>query len=273
MIKAANIKFSYNKDGPLVLKGVNFFMRKGECVALLGGNGSGKSTFIKLFNGLLTGYEGKLSIFNFDPSKEDEIIEIRKRLGMVFQNPENQIVGSIVEDDVAFSLENLGINRSEMIKRIDYALKLTGIHDIRFKQTSDLSGGQTQRLAIASIIAMRPEIIVFDEATSMLDLKSREEIFELILTLNKKEGIGILFITHFMEEAINADRIVVMHDGYIIADDTPNNIFNDLNVLKKANLNMPESKEIAKFLYDNNVLSSWKDVLFEKDLYKKLNIL
>jgi len=271
MIKVNNLNFSYKKDGPFVLKGVNFLMKKNEFIALIGGNGSGKSTFVKILNGLLTGYEGSIEVLGNDPGKEDEVIEVRKKIGMVFQNPENQIVGAIVEDDTAFSLENLGFPRKEIRKRVDKALKASGLYEKRFSQTSDLSGGQTQRLAIAAMLALRPNIIVFDEATSMLDSKSRKEIFEIIKRLNREDGIGIIFISHFMDEVVEADRIIVMDSGSIVKDGTPSEVFNSIKLLEKSHVKMPDAKKIAFDLKNLGINIDWTKILTTDELYSYID--
>ncbi|MDD5089621.1 MAG: energy-coupling factor transporter ATPase [Candidatus Wallbacteria bacterium] len=266
VIEVKNLKFSYKEDGPLALKGVDFFMNQGELVALLGGNGSGKSTFVKVLNGLAAPFCGEVKVFGISPSDQSRLIEIRRRLGMVFQNPENQIVGAIVEDDVAFSLENIGLGREEIRSRVDQALALTGLEGKRKARTSELSGGQQQRLAICSILALRPEAIIFDEATSMLDPESREEIFQLILRLNREEKMGVLFITHFMEEAVHADRAVLMRSGTIAADGKPGDVFNREDLLRKCELELPEAKSVAHELQIRGVDIEWRMVLKEEDL-------
>lgn len=247
------------------MKGVDFFMEKTEFVAILGGNGSGKSTLVKVMNGLLSPYQGEVEVLGCSPADHEQVIKIRKKLGMVFQNPENQIVCAIVEDDVAFSLENLGFPREEIKTRVEKALVMTGLTEKRFAQTADLSGGQMQRLAIAAILALHPEMIIFDESTSMLDQQGKEEIFNLILKLNE-EGIGIIYITHFMEEAVYADRAVLMKNGSIAGSGKPCEIFNKPDLLKSCELDLPEAKELASEFSRRGVKIDCKEILTSDQL-------
>ena len=252
MVKSENLVFKYTsydhenetKTEFTALRGIDVEIGKGDFVAILGHNGSGKSTFAKHINALLFPSEGTMWIKNLDTKNTENIWEIRQSAGMVFQNPDNQIVATIVEEDVAFGLENLGIESLEMNKRIDEALKAVGMESHRKSTPSLLSGGQKQRIAIAGIIAMRPECIVFDEPTAMLDPIGRKEVINTIDHL-RKEGITVILITHFMEEAIKADRVIVMEKGNIVLDDTPKVIFAQIDKLKKLGLDVPQVTEVA----------------------------
>lgn len=242
------------------LKGVNMEIEEGNFVAVLGHNGSGKSTFAKNINGLLVPSGGTLLIYDKSVAKEENIWDIRSQVGMIFQNPDNQIVSAIVEDDVAFGLENLGVPSAEIRKRVDESLKWTGLTKFKDASPNQLSGGQKQRVAIAGILAMRPKCIVLDEPTAMLDPIGRKEIIEQIIRLNKEENITIILITHFMEEAILADKIYVMEDGEVVLEGTPKKVFNEVETLKGFGLDVPLATEISyklqkKGINIDNVLS------------------
>ena len=252
MVKSTNLVFKYitydpqkeTKEEFTALRGLDIEIDKGDFVAILGHNGSGKSTFAKHINALLLPTDGTICINGLDTKDDENIWEIRQSTGMVFQNPDNQIVATIVEEDVAFGLENLGIEASEINTRIDNALKAVGMESHRQSTPSLLSGGQKQRIAIAGIIAMKPACIVFDEPTAMLDPVGRNEVIKTIEHL-KKEGITIILITHFMEEAIKADRVVVMEKGTIVLDDTPKAVFSQIDKLKNLGLDVPQVTELA----------------------------
>ena len=257
LIEFKNVDFSYtlddedyNENGSgagkeiKVLENLNLTIEKGSFVAILGHNGSGKSTIAKLTNGILFAKNGEV-IVDGQIAKEDEsIFEIRKKVGMVFQNPDNQIVSSIVEEDVAFGVENLGIPSDECRKRVDEALKTVGMYEYRTKAPSKLSGGQKQRVAVAGIIAMKPDCIVLDEPTAMLDPSGRREVLETIKKLNREEGITIVLITHYMDEAVQADRVIVIDNGRIKMDDTPQNVFSRVDEVKALGLDVPQSTEL-----------------------------
>ena len=220
-------------------------IEKGSFVAILGHNGSGKSTFAKHINGLLAPTEGTVWVSGMDTADEESIWEIRKKVGMVFQNPDNQIIGNVVEEDVGFGPENIGIPTEDIWKRVDESLEAVGMTAYRYKSPNKLSGGQKQRVAIAGVMAMRPECIVLDEPTAMLDPNGRKEVIKTIRELNQKEGITVLLITHYMEEVIQADRVIVMDDGKMVMDGTPREIFSDVARLKSYRLDVPQVTELA----------------------------
>lgn len=251
LIKFDNVSFSYrlSKENGVtekidVIENLNLEIEEGSFVAVLGHNGSGKSTIAKLINGILTPQQGTVCVNGRTTEDEDNIFEIRKNVGMVFQNPDNQIVASIVEEDVAFGVENLGLPSAEIRKRVDDALKTVGMYEYREKAPHKLSGGQKQRVAVAGIIAMKPKCIVLDEPTAMLDPSGRKEVIETVKKLNKEENITIVLITHYMDEAVQADRVVVVDNGKIKMDDTPENIFARVDEVKALGLDVPQSTEL-----------------------------
>ena len=248
-VRFENAIFSYRDDGkdPAV-NGVSLAIEEGEFVAVLGRNGSGKSTLAKLVNALLVPSSGKVFVCGMDTSDEKLAFEIRKSAGMVFQNPDNQTVASIVEDDVAFGPENIGVPRKEIGERIDFALRAVGMEAFRNATPSRLSGGQKQRIAIAGVLAIRPKIMILDESTAMLDPRGRREVMEVIKKLNREQGMTVLLITHFMEEALQADRAVVMHRGEVVMDGTPEEIFVRSEELETYNLTLPRAAYICKQL-------------------------
>ena len=241
-IRAKNLKFKY--DEKLVLNDINLEIGEGEFVAVIGTNGSGKSTLAKHFNALLIPTEGKIFVDELDASDEKNLWDIRSKVGMVFQNPDNQIIAAIVEDDIAFGPENLGIPADEIKRRVDLSLNAVGMTDFKNFAPHKLSGGQKQRIAIAGALAMNTKCIVFDEPTAMLDPQGRTEVLETIKKINS-EGITIIYITHFMEEAIIADRIILMNDGKILKIGTPREIFSDVEGIKKIGLDVPIAAEIS----------------------------
>lgn len=255
IIEVKNVAFEYS-DGEKkksVIKDMSVSFEKGSFTVILGHNGSGKSTLAKLLNGLYKPDSGDVFVDGFNTRDEKKEIEIKRRVGMVFQNPDNQLVASIVEDDVAFGPENLGLAPEETEKRVDDALKTVDMFEFKKKTPHHLSGGQKQRIAIAGVIAMMPECIVLDEPTAMLDPKGRKEIIESVEKLNCEKGITVILITHFMEEAQNADRVIVMDDGKIIADSTPKDVFSDIGLLKRAGLDVPQTTELLYLLKENGV--------------------
>ena len=254
-IEFKNVSFAYgDEDGRQeVLKNFTLTIKKGSFVALLGRNGSGKSTCAKLINGLLTPNEGTVTVFGMDTSERGNLFEIRKRAGMVFQNPDNQQIASIVEDDVAFGPENIGIPREEIKKRIDYALKVTGTEEFRHSEVARLSGGQKQRVAIAGAIAIYPDILILDESTSMLDPKGRKEVMSVVRALNKERGMTVIDITHYKDEAVEADEICIMGNGVIVAQGTPSEIFAKKDVIKECGLELPVSARLADSLKEAGV--------------------
>ena len=243
-ISASNVKYSYEDNGPLVLNGISLKVNKGEFVALLGHNGCGKSTVAKALNALITPKEGVIYVDGMDTSDEEVTYEIRRNVGLVLQNPDNQLVASIIEEDVAFGPENLGIEPEEIRRRVDNALKAVDMYDYRTHAPHKLSGGQKQRVAIAGIIAMEPSCIVFDEPTAMLDPSGREEVMKTIKTLQQR-GITIVLITHYMEEAVLADRVIVMENGEVLTKGKPEEVFSRVNLLKKHSLDVPQATELA----------------------------
>ena len=256
VISAKDLGFYYDEDDRKteVLEGINVDIEKGSFVAVLGHNGSGKSTLAKLFNLILTPTSGELSIFgkkiNENELSDDEVYEIRRRVGMVFQNPDNQLVATVVEEDVAFGPENLGVPPDEIRKRVDAALDIVGMRRFARHSPHQLSGGQKQRIAIAGIIALSPEIIVFDESTAMLDPVGRHEVIETIKKLNKEEDKTIILITHYMEEAAEADRVIVLDDGKILLDGAPKSVFSETKTLRSAGLDTPQITELMQRLSD-----------------------
>lgn len=246
IIEVKKIAFDYvdGEQKNTVIKDFSLEIERGSFTVILGHNGSGKSTLAKLLNGLYKVSDGKIYVDGIDTSDENREIEVKQKVGLVFQNPDNQLVASIVEEDVAFGPENLGHSPENIRREVDEALKSVGMYEFRKSTPHNLSGGQKQRIAIAGIIAMKPECIVLDEPTAMLDPKGREEIVSTIKKLNRENGITIVLITHFMEEAVDADRVIVMDDGKIVADSTPKSIFSDITLLKKVGLDVPQTTEL-----------------------------
>ena len=252
-ISLENVVFSYTDDEnekseKNAVDGVSLNIKKGEFVALLGHNGCGKSTIAKHLNAMLLPDSGRVLIDGDDTSDEEKTYDIRKKVGLVLQNPDNQLVASIVEEDVAFGPENLGIPPQEIRERVDYALKAVGMYDYREHAPYKLSGGQKQRVAIAGILAMLPECIVLDEPTAMLDPNGRDEVLSTLLKLNKEKNITVVLITHYMDEAVLADRVVVMDSGKILTQGTPDQVFSQVELLKKHRLDVPQSTELANKL-------------------------
>ncbi len=247
-IQFKNVGFSYGGENAFNLNNINLSVEEGEFVAVLGHNGSGKSTLARLCNGLLRPKEGEITVFGMDALKDENAFEIRKNVGVVFQNPDNQMVASIVEDDVAFGPENIGVEREEIGKRIEFALKAVGMEEYRYATPTRLSGGQKQRVAIAGVLAIKPKILVLDESTAMLDPRGRKEVMNVLLKLNKEEKITVLLITHFMEEALLADRAIVMNKGEIVMQGKPEEIFERHQELETYNLTLPAIGYICKKL-------------------------
>jgi len=233
------------RTSPDILKDISLSIQKGDFVALLGHNGSGKSTFAKHMNAILLPSAGTMTVDGIDTQDEEQRFTLRSHVGMVFQNPDNQIVATIVEEDVAFGPENLGIPPEEIRKRVDDALKAVDMYEYRQHAPSQLSGGQKQRVAIAGIIAMRPDCIVLDEPTAMLDPSGRQEVMKTIQMLNRDFGITVVLITHYMEEAAQANRVIVMDDGKVVLDDTPSEVFSHVEELKRLGLDVPQVTELA----------------------------
>ena len=272
-ISFENVKFSYPQKGAgvarEVLKDVSFSVDKGEFVALVGANGSGKSTMARLIDCLLTPTSGKVTVLGKDTGDKSSVFDVRKKAGLVFQNPDNQQVASIVEDDIAFGPENVGMPREKICERVDYALKVTDMEKFRSTEVSRLSGGQKQRVAVAGALALDPEILVLDEATSMLDPKGRAEVMQVVKQLNKENGLTVINITHYMDEAVDADEIIVLCDGEILIKGTPAEVFSHRDILKKAGLEPPRTALLAEKLSKAGVCVDDK-ILTREDLAENL---
>ena len=247
IIKTDNLHFTYQGDEKETLHGVNLEIEEGTFVAILGHNGSGKSTLAKLFNGILLPTEGRVLVDGIDTTHEDKLLQVRAAVGLVFQNPDNQIVANVVEDDVAFAPENLGVDPAEIRRRVDAALKTVGMYEYRLHAPHLLSGGQKQRVAIAGVLAMQPKCIVLDEPTAMLDPVGRREVVSTVTRLCCEEGITVVLITHHMSECVGADRLVVMSEGNVIADGTPRDVFSQVELLRSEGLSVPTTTEL---IYD-----------------------
>ncbi|HJC55207.1 MAG TPA: energy-coupling factor transporter ATPase [Candidatus Gemmiger stercoravium] len=248
MLQARDLRFRYDPERPdYAVDGVSLEVARGEFVAVLGANGCGKSTLAKHFNAILLPESGTVLVEGIDTRSEEHLYDIRQKAGMVFQNPDNQIVATIVEEDVAFALENLGVPTSEMRARVDEAMQLTGIYEYREKAPHKLSGGQKQRVAIAGVIAMRPDCLILDEATAMLDPRGRRAVMDTIRRL-RESGITIVSITHYMEEAAQADRVLVMSHGRVVMEGTPEQVFSQTETLKGYHLDVPQAAELRDAL-------------------------
>jgi energy-coupling factor transport system ATP-binding protein len=250
IIQFNNVSFAYESNddqtaATQVVDGFSLNIPQGQFVAVLGHNGCGKSTVAKLINGILIPAKGKVIVDGMDTSDDSKLIDIRRTVGMVFQNPDNQIVATIVEDDVAFGPENLGVEPKEIRKCVDDALKAVGMYEFREREPHRLSGGQKQRVAIAGIIAMKTKCIVMDEPTAMLDPQGRQEVMDTIHMLNKERGITVILITHYMDEAVKADRVIVMDAGEIVLDSTPKKVFRNVEKIKSLGLDVPQATELA----------------------------
>lgn len=258
IVEFHNVTFRYDADEgeqqpEPAIRDFTFNVKKGEFIAILGHNGSGKSTVAKLSNSILIPNEGKVLVKGMDTADEDLAYEIRKTVGVVFQNPDNQIVASIVEEDVAFGPENLGLPREEIRKRVDDSLKAVGMYEYRHNEPHKLSGGQKQRVAIAGIIAMRPECIFLDEPTAMLDPKGRKEVMETVTKLNREYGMSVVFITHFMEEAALADRVAVIDNSRLLLEGTPKEVFRQEKLLRSVGLDIPQITQLAREMKKSGV--------------------
>ena len=265
-IEFQNVTFGYTDDienqkiEENVIENMNLKIKKGDFVAVLGHNGCGKSTLAKLCNAIVVPQSGKVLVDGIDTADEEKLYDIRRKVGMVFQNPDNQIVATIVEDDVAFGPENLGVDPKEIRVRVDEALQSVGMYEFRSFEPHKLSGGQKQRVAIAGIIAMKPQCIVFDEPTAMLDPRGRKEVMKTAKMLNEEYGITVIFITHYMDEAVKANRVIVMDEGKIILDGTPKEVFVNVDTLKNAKLDVPEATELTHLLIKDGININ-KDIL------------
>jgi len=256
IIEINDLEFAYedkDEEQDAVLKGVSLSVSKGEFLAVLGHNGSGKSTLAKHLNAILVPQKGKVFVDGIDTANEDQLYAIRQRVGMVFQNPDNQLVATIVEEDVAFAPENLGVPPAEIRKRVDYALDAVNMTEFIHHAPHMLSGGQKQRIAIAGVLAMKPEVLVMDEPTAMLDPIGRREIMDTVKKLNREENMTVVMITHFMEEAAQADRVIVMDHGNIVMEGTPKEVFSHVEELKKIGLDVPQTTELLYSLKKSGI--------------------
>ena len=271
IIKVNDVSFEYITEESTLkaIDNLSLEVKKGEFVAIIGHNGSGKSTLSKNLNAILLPTEGNILIDGLDTREEEKLWDIRQTAGMVFQNPDNQIVATIVEEDVAFGPENLGIEPKEIRKRVEESLKSVGMYELRDRQPHLLSGGQKQRVAIAGIIAMKPKCIIFDEATAMLDPSGRKEVMKTIKRLNKEENITTLHITHFMEEAVEADRVIVMEKGRTLLEGTPREVFSNIKMLREIGLDVPCMTELSSLLKEDG-LDINSDILTVDEMVMKL---
>ncbi len=258
-IKVENLNFSYSDSDMEIpaLHNVSLSIDSGEYVAVIGRNGSGKSTFAKLLNMILEPTEGKITVNGVDITDKNisdaDIFEIRRQIGMVFQNPDNQLVATIVEDDVAFGPENLGLPSEEIRKRVDDALQKVGMSNFAKSEPARLSGGQKQRVAIAGIIAMLPNCIIFDESTAMLDPVGRRDVVDMMEKLNREMGVTVITITHYMNEAVRADRVIVFNNGEVVADGTAAEVYSDHELIRSAGLDLPQCASLASILRENGI--------------------
>ncbi|MFH1453246.1 MAG: energy-coupling factor transporter ATPase [Armatimonadota bacterium] len=278
MIKASNLNYKYKlASGEEInaLSGINLNINMGEFIAIIGHNGSGKSTLVKHFNALLLPSEGEVFIEGINTKDKDRIWDLRRNVGMIFQNPDNQIVGTIVEEDVAFGPENLQVPSDQILKRVDESLRLVGMEKYRKSPPHLLSGGQKQKVAIASVLAMHSNYIILDEATTMLDPKGRREVMYKIRQLNREEGLTIILVTHFMEEASSADRVIVMNKGTLFMDGTPQEVFSNEEKLKEVSLDLPTGAKLACSLRKKGINLSENVLTIDDfaDEYKKLLML
>lgn len=273
LIEINNVVFLYEGDeeagGSRVLKDVSLTIQKGEFLAVLGHNGSGKSTLAKHFNAILIPDKGTVMVDGLLTADEKLLYDIRQRVGMVFQNPDNQLVATIVEEDVAFAPENLGVSQAEIRDRVDYALDVVNMTEYKEHAPHMLSGGQKQRIAIAGVLAMKPDVLVMDEPTAMLDPEGRREIMETVKKLNREEGMTVVMITHFMDEAAQADRVVVIDHGKIKMDGTPKDVFCRVEELKKMGLDVPQATELA-FLLKKDGFDFETDILTDDECVEKI---
>lgn len=267
-LEISGLSFSY-EEGKSVLDNIDLTVKEGEYVCLLGRNGSGKSTLARLINGLLLPTSGSVKVFGLDSADKKNLYEIRKTAGMVFQNPDNQMVASIVEDDLAFGPENIGVPPEEIGERITYALSAVGMEEFRHSTPTRLSGGQKQRIAVAGVLALKPRILILDESTSMLDPKGREEVTSVISRLNREEGMTVINITHYMDEAVGCDRAVVLAGGKVVMDGTPREIFSRGKELEEYGLGLTKAAYIAQKLQKLGVPTGG-EIMTEEELFDKL---
>lgn len=272
IIKINNVNYTYKltqKTNSKAVNNLSLEINEGEFITIIGHNGSGKSTLARLMNGILQPQEGDIFVLDYNTKEDKDIYNVRKNVGMVFQNPDNQMVATIVEDDIAFGPENIGIEREEICTRIEWALKSVDMMEYRYKTTQKMSGGQKQRIAIASVLAMKPKVIIFDESTAMLDPRGRKEVLKTIKKLNKEENITIILITHYMDETIDSDRVIVMNKGSIILQGKPKEVFKEKKILESINLKFPIYTEIANSLTEKG-LNVGNDILTKEELVDKI---
>ncbi len=274
MIQFNRVSYSYEAEEgmePLpAVRDITLSLRRGEFVAILGHNGSGKSTLAKLMNSILVPDSGNVTVRGMDTADDAQLTEIRKTVGMVFQNPDNQIVATIVEDDVAFGPENLGVEPAEIRRRVDEALRSVGLYEYRLREPHKLSGGQKQRVAIAGVIAMQTQCIVMDEPTAMLDPKGRREVMQTIHKLKQELGITVILVTHFMDEALQADRVLVMNQGSILLDGTPREVFSQVDLLQSVHLEVPQTVALCHALQQKGWFSQLPDALTQDECVQAL---
>ena len=268
IIEIKNLSFQYEGSSKKVLKNLNIDIKEGELICVLGHNGSGKSTLAKLINAQFIPTEGDILVGNMNTKDDDSLWNIREMCGMVFQNPDNQLVATIVEEDVAFGPENLGVPREELRKRVDDCLELVGMTEYKRHSPALLSGGQKQRIAIAGILAMNPKCLLMDEPTAMLDPQGRKDILDTVLKL-REMGKTIIHITHYMEECVNADRIIVINEGDVVLEGTPREVFSNVEQMKEIGLDVPEPTEISYLLNKSNI-NVRRDVLTVDELVEAL---
>ena len=271
IVEVNNVSFEYitEEDNFKAIDNLSLDIAEGEFLVIIGHNGSGKSTLSKNLNAILMPTKGNILIDGMDTREENNLWDIRQTAGMVFQNPDNQIVATVVEEDVAFGPENLGLEPKEIRKRVDESLKSVGIYELKDRQPHLLSGGQKQRVAIAGIIAMKPKCIIFDEATAMLDPSGRKEVMSTIKRLNKEENISVIHITHFMEEAVDADRVIVMEKGKKVLEGTPRQVFSEVDMLKNIGLDVPYMTDLSREL-EKEGLCIGSDILTVDEMVMKL---
>ena len=273
ILTAEHVKFRYDNEQPVyALDSVSTSVKRGEFVAVLGANGCGKSTLAKHFNAILLPESGKVYVEGMDTSDDSKLYDIRQTVGMVFQNPDNQIVATVVEEDVAFAPENMGVEPAEIRRRVDEALKAVGMYEYRESAPHQLSGGQKQRVAIAGIIAMQPRCILLDEPTAMLDPRGRQEVMRVLRQLNREKGITVVLITHYMEEAAACDRVIVMDDGHVLMDDVPRKVFSHVAELRQVGLDVPQTTELMTILKEAG-LPVQADIIDEQECIEALEAL
>lgn len=268
MIEIRDLSFKYEEDSKYVLNNINLDVKEGEFISIIGPNGSGKSTLAKLLNAQIKPTKGSVKVYGNDTSSSD-VWEIRNKVGMVFQNPDNQIVATVVEEDVAFGPENLGIENPELRNRVDDALKTVDMYKYKDKAPHMLSGGQKQRVAIAGVLAMNPDVIVFDEPTAMLDPNGRKDVINHAIKLNKEMNKTVINITHFMDEAVLADRVIVIYKGEIVMDNTPKNVFSQVDKIHEYGLDVPQVTELA-FMLKNKGVNISSNILTIEELVDAL---